>query len=113
MRKLRIYDFQDARARLLHERLCWDLGRDVTPGGYQYAVEHEADTDLTARDFLERSRYETDAELLGGVTAARYQVVEIEDGPPFSTKQQKVGAMSRILTHHPHRNAPLTRRNVG
>ena len=32
MRKLRIYDFQDARARLLHERLCWDLGRDVTPG---------------------------------------------------------------------------------
>lgn len=59
--------------------------------GYQYAVEHEADTDLTARDFLERSRYETDAELLGGVTAARYQVVEIEDGlmPAFFYKAAK------------------------
>lgn len=70
---------------------------------------------MTARDFLERSRYETDAELLGGVTAARYQVVEIEDGlmPAFFYKAAKVGAMSRILTHHPHRNAPLTRRNVG
>ena len=91
MRKLRIYDFQDAGARLLHERLCWDLGRDLMPGGYQYAVEHEADTDLTAKEFLERSRYETDAELLGGVTAARYQVVEIDDGlmPAFFYKTGK------------------------
>lgn len=88
LRKLRIYDFQDAGARLLHERLCWDLGRDLAPGGYQYAVTHEADTDLTAEEFLERSRYETDAELLGGMTAARYQVVEIDDGllPAFFYK---------------------------
>lgn len=91
LRKLRIYDFQDAGARLLHERLCWDLGKDLAPGGYQYAVTHEADTDLTAEEFLERSRYETDAELLGGMTVARYQVVEIDDGllPAFFYKAEK------------------------
>lgn len=88
VRKLRIYGFRDTGAQLLHERLCWDLGRDLSPEGYKYAVEHELDTDLTARDFLDRSRYETDAELLGGMTAARYQVVEIDDGlmPAFFYK---------------------------
>ena len=91
VRTLRIYDFQDAATRMLHERLCWDLGRDLTPGGYQYAVKHEADTDLTAREFWERSRYETDAELLDGMTAARYQVVEIDDGlkPEFFYKTEE------------------------
>lgn len=90
VRKLRIYGFQDAGAWLLHERLCRDLGRDLSPEGRKYAVEHEADTPLTAREFLERSCYETDADLLGGVTATMYQVVEIDDGlmPAFFYKTE-------------------------
>ena len=90
-RKLRIYGFRDAGEQLLHERLCWDLGRDLSPDGHKYTVEHEADTDLTAADFLERSPYEPDADLLGGVTVTRYQVVELDDGlrPAFFYKTEK------------------------
>lgn len=46
---------------------------------------------LTAKEFLDRSRYESDAELLGGMTAAKHQVVEIDDGlmPAFFYKTEK------------------------
>lgn len=89
-RKLRVYGFQDAGMWLLHERLCRDLGKDLSPEGRHYAVEHEADTDLTAKEFLERSSIESDTELLGGVTVAVHQVVEIDDGlrPAFFYKTE-------------------------
>lgn len=80
VRKLRIYGFKDAGEWMLHERLCRDLGKDLSPEGFRYAVEHEMDTELTTKEFLERSLNETDAELLNGVTLTRYQVLEINDG---------------------------------
>lgn len=79
-RKMRIYGFKDVGEWLLHERLCCDLGRDLSPEGRHYAVEQEMDTDLTAKEFLERSVSETDAQLLSGVTLSKYQVLEIDDG---------------------------------
>lgn len=79
-RKLRIYGFKDAGSWMLHERLCSDLGHDFSPEGFRYAVEHETETELTAKEFLERSLTETDAALLDGITLTRYQVLEIDDG---------------------------------
>lgn len=79
-RKLRIYGFKDAESWLLHERLCHDLGKDLSPEGRHYIVEQEMDTELTAKEFWERSLSETDAALLDGVTLTQYQVLEIDDG---------------------------------
>lgn len=79
-RKARIYGFKDAGDWLLHERLCRDLGKNISPEGHHYAVERELDTELTAKEFLERSVSEPDAALLDGVTLTRYQVLEIDDG---------------------------------
>ena len=89
-RRLRIYGFRDPASWMLHERVCRDLGKDISPEGRHYAVEHEKDTELTAKEFLERSVNETDAELLGGIMLMRYQVLEFDDGlkPVFLYKTE-------------------------
>lgn len=89
-RRLRVYGFQDAEMWLLHERLCRELGRELSPEGRHYVMEHEADTALTAKEFLARSSVESDAELLDGVTLSQYQVLEIDDGlqPAFFYKTE-------------------------
>lgn len=89
-RKLRIYGFKSTDEWMLHDRLCRDLGLCISPEGHRYAVEQELDTELTAKEFLERSANETDAELLGGITLSRYQVLEIDDGlqPAFFYKTE-------------------------
>ena len=91
MRKLRIYGFQDAGLWALHEKLCADLGRELSPEGRHYVLEQEKHTTLTAREFLSRTGSETDGELLDGVTLAVHQVLEIADGlqPVFFYKTKE------------------------
>lgn len=77
--ELRIYRFKNADEWMLHEHLCYSLNRELSPEARRYAVEFELHTELSAREFLERSACESDAELLGAAVHLHH-VVEIDDG---------------------------------
>ena len=75
---------------MLHHEMCEQLGRDILPSAYRYAVAYELHTPLTPREFARRCNEEPDAETLG-VAVHRHYVVEIDDGirPEFFYKTGK------------------------
>lgn len=63
----------------MHEELCHALNREISPEGHRYAVEADLTTDLTPKEFLERSAVEPEMNFLG-VDVRIHSVVEIDDG---------------------------------
>ena len=87
--ELRIYGFKSVEQWMLHHDMCEQLGTDISPSAFRYAVAYELHTPLTPREFAKRCNEEPDAETLG-VAVHRHYVVEIDDGikPEFFYKTQ-------------------------
>lgn len=87
--ELRIYGFKSVEQWMLHHDMCEQLGTDISPSAFRYAVVYELHTPLTPREFAKRCNEEPDAETLG-VAVHRHYVVEIDDGikPEFFYKTQ-------------------------
>jgi len=87
--EVRIYDFCDSTAWYLHERICTELGKDVSPSGRHYKIAMTGQTKLSPKEFSERCETESVADLIGG-TVPLHGVVEIDDGikPVFFYKTQ-------------------------
>lgn len=78
-KELRIYGFKSTRDWFFHQERCKRMGDKSMPSGYQYAVEKELTTELSAQDFWKGLSTQT-AEALLGTKIERYQVIEIDDG---------------------------------
>lgn len=87
--ELRIYGFKNTDEWMMHDSLCYHLGKDIPPEGRRYAVLYDLHTELTPRAFSERCNEEPDARTLG-VAVHRHYVVEIDDGikPVFFYKTE-------------------------
>ena len=95
--ELRVYCFKNTDEWMMHNQLCYSLGKAISPEGRRYAVLYELHTDLTPQEFAKRCNKESDAETVGAAVHLHY-VVEIDDGisPAFFYK-----------TEHGYELAPL------
>lgn len=87
--ELRVYCFKSTEDWMLHERLCYDLGKEVSPEAHRYAVRYELHTPFSPMEFARRCNEEPDAETVGAAVHRHY-VVEIDDGisPAFFYKTE-------------------------
>ncbi len=87
--ELRVYSFKSSDDWMMHTMLSSSIGQELPPEGYRYALTQELHTKLTPRDFWERCKLETSAELLS-VEVELHDVVEIDDGlkPVFFYKTE-------------------------
>ena len=88
--ELRVYCFKSTIDWMLHERLCYDLGKEVSPEAHRYAVLYELHTPFSPMEFARRCNEEPDAETVGAAVHRHY-VVEIDDGisPAFFYKTKR------------------------
>ena len=77
--ELRIYGFKSTRDWLLHEMLCRDLKKDISPEAARYCVEQESFTEMTPKRFWDGLEEKLLSELLP-VTVLTHWVIEIDDG---------------------------------
>lgn len=77
--ELRVYCFKSTIDWMLHERLCYDLGKEISPEAHRYAVLYELHTPFSPMEFARRCNEEPDAETVGAAVHRHY-VVEIDDG---------------------------------
>ena len=77
--ELRVYGFKSTQDWYLHDKLCRDLGKAISPQPSHYCVEHEGTTELTPRQFWEELEEHFISELLQ-VPVQTYWIVEIDDG---------------------------------
>ena len=60
--ELRVYCFKSTIDWMLHERLCYDLGKEISPEAHRYAVLYELHTPFSPMEFARRCNEEPDAE---------------------------------------------------
>ena len=77
--EVRVYGFKSTRDWYLHERLCRDLGKELSPDASRYCVEQECTTELTPQRFWDGLEEKCVSELLP-VTVYEHNVIEIDDG---------------------------------
>jgi len=108
--ELRVYTFKSSFDWWMHDRLCHDLGRELSPEARRYTLAHGLHTELTPQDFWNRCGHETDIELLS-VKVEPHDVVEIDDGlkPVFF---YKAGMGYRMLPSFDAGRARMNKREV-
>lgn len=77
--ELRIYGFKSIRDEYLHDLLCRDLGRSISPRASHYCVEAECTTELTPKRFWDSLKDHFLSELLP-IQIHTHWIVEIDDG---------------------------------
>ena len=77
--EVRVYGFKSPRDWYLHETLCQDLGKELSPEPSRYCLERECTTELTPKRFWDSLEDRFYTELLP-VQIQTHWVVEIDDG---------------------------------
>jgi len=77
--EVRVYSIKSIQEWYLHDRLCRDLGRDISPSASNYCVEKECFTELTPKQFWDSLENQFFSDLLP-VEIRTHWVVEIDDG---------------------------------
>lgn len=87
--ELRVYCFKNTDEWMMHDSLCYHMGKPILPEARRYAVLYDLHTNLTPREFAKRCNEDPDAETIH-VAVHRYYVVEIDDGikPAFFYKTE-------------------------
>ena len=77
--EVRVYGFKSVQNWYLHDRLCRDLGRAISPNASDYCLEEECTTDLTPKQFWDSLEERLYSDLLP-VRVYNHWIIEIDDG---------------------------------
>ena len=77
--EVRVYGFKSVRDWALHNALCRDLGRNISPSASIYCVEEECTTELTPKQFWDGLEEQLYSDLLP-VRVYNHWIIEIDDG---------------------------------